>query len=259
MSHEGIALLLTGTVRAKKDLPDPSRVLSDPDERQSRYLKNLRYWTGPDGWPGPIVFAENSGFDLGIFKKQIEEPNRTARVEWVDAGPNDFPGSFGKGFGEALLMKRAFMKSSTLRRVNLTVKVTGLQTVANLRDLIRRVPNDVRWMADLRDHQIFKRLGIPASGTWCDTRLFVVQPAFFLRYLADVHENHGSGHFYLESAYYQVMRQRLADSGVYPRFPIEPQYRGRAGHWGKDYDGLRERSKRLIRSIVRRLFPGLWI
>ena len=43
------------------------------------------------------------------------------------------------------------------------------------------------------------------------------------------------------------------------RFPIEPRYRGVAGHWNKNYDSPAQLAKWLLRSAVRTAFPRLYV
>jgi hypothetical protein len=240
----GLVVLLTATIRAKPDLPDAAHLLLDPAVRAASYRHNVAFWLTRHPWIRRLVLAENSGASL---------------ESWASVGGNDFPGRFGKGFGEAELLRRAFRDSGSLRSATLVAKVTGLQRVQNLDRLARRIPASARWVVDLRDHSVYRRLGSRSSGTWCDTRCFFVAPDFFERELGQVHRAHAEGHFYLEMAYYDAVKTRLGEPGVVARFPVEPDYRGIAGHWSKNYSGAKQRAKYWARRALRRLAPGLWI
>ena len=254
-----LTILVSATILAKQDLPEAEALLLDRGRREAIYVQNLHYWHQvlPPAWG--ITFVENSLAPLDELAQSSGLLVGNRPVELISFQGNEFPSAFGKGYGEARLLDHAFSVSTLLPRSRLVAKITGLQTVANLAKMVDSLPIDSRWVADLREHSVYRLLRSDSSGAWCDTRLFFTTADFFLAHLSGIHKDHRAGHFFLETAYYQKMRALMGRSGVHPRFPIEPVYRGPAGHWGKDYGRFRQRAKQLVRGALRRLVPALWI
>jgi len=253
-ADRSIVVLMTATVRPNPALPEGTPI--DVDRRKRSYEENVRYWLAQP-WVRGVVFAENSMTDLGFLHATARE-TAGDRLEVLSVGGNDFPGAFGKGFGEAELLDRTFGASALLRQSVLAVKVTGLQVVTNLWKLISRLPEQVELAVDLREHDVLARLGIGRAARRCDTRCFLATPTAYRSWLSGVHRAHAGREFFLEDAYFERTRN-LAGAGIRLRFPIEPAFRGSAGHWGKDYGSPGQRVKHHARAFLRWALPGLWI
>lgn len=64
----------------------------------------------------------------------------------------------------------------------------------------------------------------------------------------------------METQFYQGIKQVKDPEQIITRFPIEPRYRGIAGHFGgKNYDSFQEQLKYLSRSVSRKIAPWLHI
>jgi hypothetical protein len=252
--ERAVVVLMTASVTPKTDLPERTSI--DQARRRRQYLSNLRFWASQD-WSAGVVFAENTLAGLVDFEREAALPGGKP-VEFLSVQGNDFPGRFGKGYGEAALLDRAFAESTLLREDVLVVKVTGLQYVTNVPRLLRRLPPEVELAVDIREHDVLERLGIGPAVRRCDTRCFLTTPERYRRHLASPHAHHTGEQFYLEAAYYERTRE-LRESQIRLRFPIELAFRGPAGHWDKDYGSRRERVKRAARGTIRALLPGLWI
>lgn len=252
---ERVALLLTATVKVNRGVPGVTAPTSE--EREAEYAENLRYQLHHHPRVRRIVLAENSGWPLDRFRAVARDNPLGKEVELVQLDCNDFPGRLGKGYGESLLIDRALAASRLLAEAGYVAKLTGRQRIANLTGLLARVPADVRFLCDLRDHGFYERFGLPAAGRYCDTRFFLFTHPFFDAHLRRLHEGAAAreGELNLEAAYYEIAKSLETEPGVLCRFPAEPRYRGRAGHWHKDYGGPRERLKQTVRAAARRLLP----
>jgi len=258
-----VAILFTATIRINSGLAGVTA--PDPHLREEEYAENLRYFLREHPRLRKLVFAENSGWPLDRLREIAAAANPHGKeVEMVQLACNDFPGSYGKGYGEALLIDRALAASRLVRETRWIAKMTGRQRVLNMTRLLERAPARFDLLCDLRDHGFFERFGIPAAGRWCDTRFFVFTLPFFdahLRTLYTAPRPEGR-EYNLEDSYYHAIRALLDDPGgerrVIPRFPIEPRYRGHAGHWHKDYGSPRQRVKQALRAAGRQLLPGFW-
>jgi hypothetical protein len=256
-----VAVLFTATVRINSDLAGVTA--ADPRRREEEYAENLRYFLREHPRLRKLVFAENSGWPLDRLREIAATENPHGKeVELLQLSCNDFPGSYGKGYGEALLLDRALAASRLARETRWIAKMTGRQRVLNMTRLLERAPARFDLLCDLRDHGLFERFGIPAAGRWCDTRFFVFTLPFFdtcLRRLYTAPRPDGQ-EYNLEGSYYDAVKALEADPRgfrIVARFPLEPRYRGHAGHWHKDYGSLRQRVKQSARAIARHLLPGV--
>jgi hypothetical protein len=247
-------LLLTATIRVADGLADSP--IADPLRRQRDYLDCLRFYLSR-ARVAQVVFVENSGADLGQFRN-VSVP-RGVRLEVISLDQNVFPREFGKGYGEAQLMDAVMTRSELLTSATAFIKATGRLTVRNIDDLLGAVDVESSGHFDVRDHDIYTRLRVQASGHHADTRFFVVHRALFDAHFRGLPAAHAAGTFSLEANYLRAIREaERAGWRVRDRFFIEPVYGGTAGH-GKDYDAWPERAKRQIRNLTRRWFPALKI
>jgi hypothetical protein len=249
------ALLLTATVRVNPGVAGVTT--ADAAVREAEYAATLRYLLDEHPRIRKIVLAENSGWPLDRLAQVAADNPQGKEVELLQLRCNDFPGGLGKGYGEALLLDRALAASRLAGTVRHVGKLTGRQRVLNLTKLLERAPGDFELLCDLRDHSLYERLGWASAGRWCDTRFFVFTRPFFDAHLRRLHEQPADGEFNLEAAYYLAVKALEGEPGVVCRFPVEPRYRGRAGHWHKNYGSLRSRAKQSLRAASRFLLPRL--
>ena len=251
------AVLFTASVQVNQAISGVTT--ADPRQREEEYAANLRYFLREHPRLRKLVFAESSGWPLDRLQAIAAAENPHGKeVEILQLACNDFPGDRGKGYGEALILDRALAGSRLVRDVRWIVKMTGRQRVLNMTRLLERAPAGFEILCDLRDHGLFERFGIPAAGRYCDTRFFAVTPRFFDAHLRRLYlEPSPGGEYNLEDSYYHAVKAMEHLPGVVCRFPVEPRYRGPAGHWNKDYGSAREQLKQAVRAVGRRLLPNV--
>jgi hypothetical protein len=252
------AVLFTASVQVNQAISGVTTV--DPRQREEEYAANLRYFLREHPRLRKLVFAESSGWPLDRLREIAAAENPHGKeVEILQLACNDFPGNLGKGYGEAMILDRAVAASRLVRDVRWIAKMTGRQRVLNMTRLLERAPAGFELLCDLRDHGLFERFGLPAAGRYCDTRFFAVTPRFFDAHLRRLYLEPppGGGEYNLEDSYYRAVKALEHAPGVVCRFPIEPRYRGPAGHWNKDYGSARERLRQAVRAVARRVFPGV--
>lgn len=252
------AILFTASVQVNQAIAGVTT--ADPGQREEEYAANLRYFLREHPRLRKLVFAESSGWPLDRLREIAAAENPHGKeVEILQLACNDFPGGLGKGYGEAMILDRAVAASRLVRDVRWIVKMTGRQRVLNMTRLLERAPAGFELLCDLRDHGLFERFGVPAAGRYCDTRFFAVTPRFFDAHLRRLYLEppSGGGEYNLEDSYYRAAKALEHTPGVVCRFPVEPRYRGPAGHWNKDYGSARERLKQVVRAVGRRVFPGI--
>lgn len=249
------ALLLTASINPNNmpgSIPSPSRRLSDYVKAFSFYVRNF-----PE--VGRVVFAENSGWPLDAVREAGMDNPHGKKMEFLSLGENSYPREFGKGFGEHHLITAALEHSSLIKGARYAAKMTGRIFLANLDKLLDRTTPSVDISCDLRDHAFYELLGLPFSGRYCDTRFIVFRPDFFREHLRGLTAHHNRGNFALETNYYRIIKPLEDGCRVSCRFPVEPRFRGLAGHLDKDYSGIGEIAKQTVRGISRHVLPGLRI
>lgn len=247
-------LLLTATIHVASGLVDST--LNNPEQRERDYLAAFRFYL-QHPCVHRLVFVENSGADLAKFRALGAAADK--KVEVLSHPGNSFPSSFGKGYGEALLIHRALCESELLAEAPAFIKATGRLIVRNLQPLLASIDPVSAGHFDVRDHDLYARLGLPGTAHHADTRFFVVSQPLFSAHFRHRHEAHDAGRYSLEASYLEALREAQRDGWlVRDRFAIEPSYAGTAGH-GKNYDAMPERIKRAVRQWSRRWMPDLKI
>jgi hypothetical protein len=248
-------MLLTATVNPK-NMPGS---IADPLQRLDDYLKVFRYYLDNHPAFNKIVIAENSGWPLEPFHQAGRRNHYGKQLEFISLDENDFPREFGKGYGEHNILIKAVNTSKLIAGAEYFAKMTGRHYLMNASQIIAKVRCPIDVLCDFRDHPIYEILGSSKCGRHCDTRFMVFRREFFLDHMSGLAEGHEVGEFSLEANYYQAIKPLNDGRRVLCRFPVEPIYRGVAGHWGKNYSGVAERLKQRVRGVSRRICPWLRI
>lgn len=253
-----LTLLMTATIDPK-GMPSAATV-PDPVSRETDYAAALSFYLEHHPRIRRFVFAENSGWPLDRLQELASKSGSNPEIEFCSFRLNDFPREWGKSYGEAQLMDHAFAESKLIKKSRYVAKVTGRIIVQNLTDIIERAPAPFDFYADLRDHPLYEWAKTGGSGRHGEARFFVITPSFYQTHFegkfASLKESEGH---YLETLIYNIVKQNLSRGKVYGRFRNEPQYRGIAGHFGKNYSSPKEKCKQFIRGTSRKLIPWLWI
>lgn len=115
-----LAILLTATVKVQVVSGNFS-----VKKRAVMYSSALRYYANKIGKKYPIVFLENSDYDLSELKKEF---NDKLDIEWIQLRPNEklpFNPQKGKGFNEYLMIKEGVLRSKKLKECTHFLKITG--------------------------------------------------------------------------------------------------------------------------------------
>lgn len=253
-----LVLCLTASIDPQ-GMPGVSR--PDPKVRETDYAQCLQFYSEQFPQVQRIVFIENSGWPLDRLRHIASTCNpHGKRFEFISLRCNDFPRELGKSYGELMLMDRGLEQSELARDARYLAKLTGRNYLLNLTQILERVRRDFQLLCDLRDHPLYEWLRIPACGRHADTRFIVFTPELYNRHVRGqyVRCSEALG-FHAENLFYEIAKNPTLASEVIPRFAVEPQYRGIAGHLNKDYGGPRERLKQVIRGAGRRIAPWLRI
>lgn len=258
-------MLMTASV----DTRGMSHARFSTKEREEMYLNTLQLYGRKllDKGNYTLVFADNSGWDLGRLKAGLPE-KYLHKIEFLSFDPADFDISRGKGYNEVLLMQAAIEQSVYIRRAQAFLKVTGRYPVHNIRYFLDYGSREImekgkELYIDIKDHNLYRKLGLNWCSRFADVRLFGVTSAFFLRYVAT--ENHTLNDMegkLLEGLMYNVIKPRMESRQLVYRFNREPRFGGREGtlipafSFDEDQRSFKSRLKRLTGNILRLVAPG---
>ena len=255
--EEDLALVLTATIDIKGM---PKAYPTVPEQRQEDYFNSLKYYVKNHPRLQKIIFIENSGWPLDRVKEATVDNPYHKQVELISLNCNDFPRQLGKGYGECLLIEKGLEKSKLIESVSYFAKITGRIYLLNLTEILEAVTEPFNCLCDLKEHgwAIRKMWGERQVSPHSDTRFWVCKNEFYNLYIKPLHQQHQQGCFYIETKFYKAIKAAKKQEKIINRLAIEPNFYGIAGHFqGKDYGSRRERIKFIIRSLTRRLLPGL--
>jgi hypothetical protein len=249
-------IVLTATITPRAGVPALAR--TDPAERLDDYLQALGFYLGlPDSLVDRVVFAENSAADLGPLETEVARHRTGKDVELLSFEGVDYPVEHGRGVGETRLIETALERSRLLNALGddgVFWKLTGRLRYRNLERLIATAPKSCAFYAD------FRRYPHP----WIDTRVFASTPrAFRDLFLPRLHlmrqdELDRTGYTAPEERLFSELLAERARWEIVPRLRTEPMIEGYSGQGG-DYARLTRRLWTRARSVIRKVFPGLWI
>lgn len=247
---------MTATITPPAGVPALQRV--DPAQRLADYESALSFYIGlPAAVVNRVVFAENSGSDLGSLRAIADRLGEGKDVELVSFGGLDYPVAHGRAVGEMRLIETALARSRLLAGLGDREpfwKVTGRLRFTNLASLIATAPEGAGLYVDFRRH----------PRPWVDTRVFACTPQAFRDLLLPRVELLRQDE--LERAGFSAPEERLFSellpererARIVPRLRYEPRIEGYSGQ-GEDYARPARRAWVGMRAIVRRACPPLWI
>jgi hypothetical protein len=213
---------------------------SNPTTREDDYVRSLEKWI--DSTAYPIVFCENSGYPLNKIEKVMRKcTNRD--TECLQFEGNDFPGEFGKGFGELRIIEYAVQHSRLIMESDFVVKVTGRLFISNVEAVASGLSQSgtVQVMADLG-----------SNLTRANSQMFIFRPSFIGDYLSAFRDwvNDSKGQ-YFEYALARAILRAVSDGHEWGPLQARPIIVGSSGTG--DFLFTVSRLRLAAREIVHRL------
>lgn len=209
-----ICILLTATI-------DPKGVVfmkrSNPLVREKDHINALTKWMR---LPFPVVFCENSGYELGKIRNIVEERAKND-IEILQFYGQDFPRELGKGYGELNTIKYAINHSQVIKKSDYVIKINGRYFIKNIEKIVNILSSskDIYVMADLN-----KNL------TWAESRVFAFEPSFILNYLSEFQDLlDDSKGLCFERALGRATLRAMADGQKWAPLPCNPSIIGYSG------------------------------
>ena len=242
-------------------------------EREKMYVEALRFYLETLPKDQPIVFAENSGWDLAAFARRIGEG--VERVEFIALDPAGFDVSRGKGYNEILMLNATIEKSAVIRAAGAFMKVTGRYPIYNLMRYLKEAEAFLgqggKYYGDMKDHKVFDFLFPNNTDKWnghaAYTVLFATTVAFYREKLAESYEDCNDYTLqWIEVVWCRILSpyRKMKGSGVMLRLPIEPICGGMQGSlvetiaFSQSNESVKAKVARLVGNFIRVFMPWFW-
>ena len=244
-------LLITATVTPQANMPNLKVV--NPQERVHQYLESIRFLvqSGATSIFEKIYLAENSGYDLTLFRHALIEAK--CEVELVSIQPR-VDGRVGRCLSEFLLIDDAMKVESlaqALERGCVLWKITGRYSILNLNKI---VSNQADYDININMRRYPKK--------WADLFLFSFNRRGWESIGAALcgftpENNTGLSEVDIYDVINSISNKN--EVTVQRRLPFEPHIVGVRGYDGHQYDSGSQRLKRIVRKTIRLVAPKLEI
>lgn len=243
-----VVMLLTATVNVKGMV---FTSLQDIEIRKQHYVEAIKFYF--DHTSLPIIVSENTNFDFASLLPQ--SMLQSGRLEFLFFDGNQFPKTYGKGYGELESINYAVNHSTLIGPETRIIKVTGRYRIKNIKTFVKSV---VRPNKNSCQAMYFKGQKKAFSG------IFIFQKAFINEYLMANHElmNDSKG-IYFEHVLATTYLQYVFDGNRYSLLPSYPRMLGISGteniqHRTNDYFFWLRRN--IIYKVVKQNYLGLdWL
>lgn len=234
----GIPVLITSAINVSAS----HTLLIDADIRLHLTLKSIDHWRSK-AMVSYVIVCDGSGYDLKPYIDNSNLENQKAYCEVISFTNNiNKVKSKGKGYGEGEIVKYALQKSLILQNANIFAKCTGKLWVENFSECLNS----------------FKQFAVFDIQGWLkikaiDTRFYIVNKNFYIKYIADLHQNvDDDDGYYLEHAFRDGLKRFKPSE--YIMFPT-PKVIGVSGSSGSIYKSQRIKSMlRDIRSFILKIW-----
>lgn len=261
-----LAILLTATVKVQ--VVGGNFTVA---ERAEMYASALRYYARTVGRTHPILFLENSDYDLTAFREEFEP---VLDIEFIQLRPEEglpFDPKKGKSFNEYLMIKEGVLRSRKLLECTHFLKITGRYAMVNIGEMMREIERravDKVFMGDIKDTNLYERIGRKSYGHWGDSRFWAAQVDWYKREMLDCYleMNDCTDDQWAEHYLLRMARRLKNDPRFIFRFRHQVQFDGITGMLtsadlasGKHrQNSLAARMKNQVRHLMRVLFPNWW-
>lgn len=124
--------MLTATIEVKNVVFTERNCTTD---RLNDYFNSFKFWLLHKDVKN-IIFIENSGYDLSIFKTLAA--NSSKNIEFLSYIEDSFDPKFGKGYGEKLIFNHLVKYSFLLYKCEKFIKISGRYVVTNYRKILHK-------------------------------------------------------------------------------------------------------------------------
>ncbi len=204
--------------------------IQDCQTRLNQYKEALTWYL--ENTNEKIVFVENTMCD---FSNEFSGYIDSGRLEYITFNGNNYDRAFGKGYGEAIIIKTALDKSKFLSLSDNLIKITGRLIIRNIYNIILQVKST---------NIVYANSNIVNGHALCHSAVFIAPKAFLKNYfIKGINFLNDSNGYYFEHLLYDSMIKWKMNGGIHSDFKSPLLIDGVSGSTGKRY----LKSKRCIR------------
>lgn len=237
-------------------------------ERYRMYRETLIYYANSFGKRYPIVFIDNSDYDLSSLEYEFKDKLIIEFIQFPPVKHNElgFCSKRGKGYNEYLMLSLALQKSQILKQCTYFFKITGRYPLLNINDFINEICHRKAkfvFVCDIKDTKIFDLIyKNKDKGHYGESRYWVAECNFYREHLAGIYQmmNDNNIDSYAEQILLQVGRKYKSDSRFVYHFATPPHFGGCSGHLINNKIVFYQNTnyiKRILMKFVRKYIPWL--
>jgi len=220
MKRLNFSLILTCAIDPKGM---PNLIRNNIEDRLNDYKKSFNFWS-TNKEIDKIIFIENSGYDLGYFKKKAQELSNK-QIELISSTVNNnYDRSLGKGYGEYLCLKEIFDKSKIVNNTNYFIAVTGRHSVKNFSSIL----------SDISSNNSDIYLNLKDNLKFADTNIYGGTKKFFTKYLIpETSKTNDAKNQFFEHCAANATLKAVSDGMTYSQIKVYADIEGFIGTNGK--------------------------
>jgi len=195
--------------------------LTDIDERMRQYVYALKWYL--ENTSLRVVVVENTGTD---FSDMFNSYADSGRLEFITFDGNDFDKTKGKGYGEGIIIKKAFETSRIIGSSKNVMKITGRLVLSNIQHVIPPPPLGI----------VYANLSIDKKRPLCHSYIFFAPGKFYKDYfIPNIERIDDSNNYFFESLLYDEIEEWVKDGNKHRVFKRPLKIIGNSGTDGHPY------------------------
>lgn len=201
-------------------------VVQDYKVRLNQYLLGISFVLSHT--TVPVLFVDNSGFDMSLIKSQFQPFVDEGRLEILSFMGNNYDKSLGKGYGEAVIIEYALQNSILMKKTDVVIKITGRLICKNINTILKLCNHNNTVIANVLTDKMRR----------CELRsqVFAAPPRFFNDFFIDnKYKLNDSRHYYFEHLLWEASLQWQKEGGFFKEFLFLPVIEGQSGSVGTIY------------------------
>lgn len=261
-----LAILLTATIKVQVAGGNFTA-----DQRVKMYKSTLSYYAQVIGKKYPVIFLENSDYDISALKDEFQEK---LDIEFIQFTPDcglPFLRTKGKGYNEYLMIGAGIQKSKKIRSCTHFLKITGRYPMLNIVTICKEIEKrgeTISFMCDIKDTNIFRFLRYNNDGHWGDSRFWAANIIYYKNKMQNCYTwMDDSAGRYAEEYLYNLSVMKRNDKHFIFRFIHQVRFDGFSGavanvekaRGNYNYNSTMAKIKYYIRRVLRIITPNLWI
>lgn len=220
MKQRNVVIFMTACINPK-GMNDTK--LQNVAIRRSQYLAALNHYLGITPPNIKILFVENSGEDIS---PQYEKEIGNGKMEVITFDGNDYNRVLGKGYGEALILRKGIEMSKIISHDTTIIKVSGRHIVKNLNLILQTSQIFIH-----SSHYVVCDINKKTRGANSD--MFIASKDFYDMFLKNTSNIDESKGIWFEHVLFDSIEQYCRKGNEFVYLPVPLNQEGQSGSTGE--------------------------